>query len=71
VRALRILDTKHLAVSILPTHLCVGLSYHTVVVPTPVRDSAGKKIPSRLIRFLHLHFPLFYVTISWKALIRS
>jgi hypothetical protein len=66
VKSVRLLDWKNLAVSFQPLHLVVGASFHTVTVPTPVRDSSGRRIPGRRIRFIHLHVPFFFITLSWQ-----
>ncbi len=66
MRARRLVDWRHLSVSFLPTHIALGLSLHTVTVPTPVRDKTGKRIPAKRIRFVHVHVPMFFVTLSWQ-----
>jgi hypothetical protein len=66
MRARRLVDRKNFAVSFLPTHLAIGASIHTVTVPTPVRDRRGARIPGKRIRFIHVHVPFFFVTLSWQ-----
>lgn len=67
MRARRLVDRKNFALSFLPTHIALGMSLHTVTIPTPVRDKLGKRIPGRRLRFVHLHVPFFFVTLSWQV----
>lgn len=67
MRARRLVDRGPFAVSFLPTHIAVGVSLNSVTIPTPVRDSRGRRIPGRRIRFIHLYLPFFYFTLSWNV----
>ena len=66
MRSRRLVDWRGLAISFLPTHIAIGVSLNTVRVPTPVRDARGQRIAPRAIRFVHVHIPMFYLTLSWQ-----
>ena len=65
MKARRLIDRKGFSLSFLPLHIAIGAVLHTVTVPTPVRDSSGRRIPGRRVRFIHLHLPFFFFTFSW------
>lgn len=66
MRSRRLVDWGNLAISFLPTHIAVGVSLNTVRVPTPVRGTRGERIAPRAIRFIQIHVPMFYLTLSWQ-----
>lgn len=70
MRSRRLVTSDHFTVSFLPTHLCVGASLHTVEIAGG-RDKRGRRQPLRVLRFIHLHLPFLFVTISWRALDRT
>jgi hypothetical protein len=66
MRSRRIVSGDNLTVSFLPTHLCVGASVHTVEIVAG-RDKRGARQPVRVLRFIRLHIPFLFITISWRA----
>jgi len=57
MKAYRLLSTPLGAVSFLPTHLVLGVSFHTMTLPKSHQQ----------IRFVHIHLPFFYITFSWST----
>jgi hypothetical protein len=64
VRAFRIVDRPGFSISVLPTHLCFGISFHTMTLPS-THIKGAKNVPGRVLRFLHIHFPLCYISIRF------
>ena len=62
MKARRVFERRHFGLSFLPTHFCVGFSLHTVMLPF-----SSKKPGVNRMRFVHIHLPFFYITISWRA----
>lgn len=58
MKAFRLISRPRFGLSFLPTHLVAGVSLHSVVLP------AGR---AHRIRFIHIHVPFFYITISWST----
>ena len=64
MKAYRLLSTPLGAVSFLPTHLVLGVSFHTINLSP--KNGEQLKRPAK-IRFVHIHLPFFYVTFSWST----
>jgi len=56
MKSIRLMSTPFGAVSFLPTHFVLGVSFHTMTMPKNHR-----------IRFVHIHLPFFYITFSWST----
>lgn len=60
MKAIRIFERRNYAFKFLPTSICVGISLHTVQIP-----SHARKPGLTFVRFIHFYIPFFYLSFSY------